>query len=157
MLCGRNYHELIPIGNQTFAEYVLGIYFFLSYTCFFGHLLQRSKCSSADIKHLSHTLHWHLSRQTNQLCFLPAAHQVILPHSPVTLGTSGRQQEGQSCSSSSQSILRGLHCKAKEVLKEDTNRLILQLVSNPRKLKTVCLNTAETDVLQAHPPQLSPQ
>lgn len=56
---------------------------------------------------------------------------------------------------SSQSILRGLHCKAKEVLKEDTNRLILQLVSNPRKLKTACLNDTEAGVLQAPSPALT--
>lgn len=55
---------------------------------------------------------------------------------------------------SSQSILRGLHCKAKEVLKEDTNRLIsLQLVNDHRKLKTVYLKITEELMCYRHPPR----
>lgn len=85
----------------------------------------------------SHTLQWHLWGQTNQLCFLPVAHEVIPPHT----GHPSQAARRAKLLFPTQSILRGLHCKAKEVLKEDTHRLILQLASNPRKLKKLCPNS----------------
>lgn len=149
MLCGVNYHVLISISNQALMNMYSGLFFFFFPSIHVSMVISTIKKNLPQQIYITPVTPCNgiSLRQTNQLCFLPAVYQVILP--PIALLSSHTGHFRQTARRtnlffSSQSILRGLHCKAKEVRKEDTNRVIsLQLVKDPRKLKTACLKNID--------------
>lgn len=146
MLREGNYHVLISISNQALMNMYSDLFFFPSVHVSVVISTRKKTFLSRFILPQSHPVTASL-RQTNQLCFLPAVYQVILPLIALLSSHTGHFRQTARRANlffCSQSILKGLHCKAKEVLKEDTNRLIsLQLVNDPRKLKTVCLKNID--------------